>query len=412
MNIYQIIIVAALLGDAVLNFIADLLNLRCLSSEVPEEFRDIHDQESYAKSQAYTRERTRFSWLSSTFGLAALLIFWGFGGFAALHSWVETLEWNMVFTGVLYIFLLVLGRSVIKLPFRIYSTFVIEERYGFNRTTPGTFVLDMLKAWLVGGIIGLPLLAAILLLFDWAGEWGWLYGWAVTAVTLLVIQFVAPRWIMPLFNKFKPLEDEELKQKIEQMAEKADFPVRDVAEMDGSRRSSKANAFFAGFGRNRRIALFDTLIANHTHDEIVAVLAHEIGHFRKKHIPLNMALGIIHAGVLFYLLSIFLEHQGLYEAFHITDGQPIYAGLVFFSLLYHPIEMALSFFLGIMSRRFEYTADHFAKELTGSGEVLAQALKKLSRDSLSNLTPHPFYVYLNYSHPPVLNRIRHLRDRG
>ena len=410
MNIYQIIIVVALLGSAFLDIIADTLNLRRLSTELPDEFKGVHDSESYARSQEYSRINTKFDWISSTTGLVILFIFWGAGGFAALHTWVEGLNWHLVPTGVLYIFVLLAGRTLIKLPFRIYSTFVIEERFGFNRTTPKTFILDMIKSALVGAVIGIPLLAAILFLFDWAGDWGWLYGWAVTTVVLLAIQFVAPRWIMPLFNKFKPLQDQELKEKIERMADSADFPVRDVSEMDGSRRSSKANAFFAGFGRNRRIALFDNLIANHSQDEIVAVLAHEIGHFRGKHIPLNMAIGIAHAGVLFYLLSIFLEHPGLFEAFYITDQQPVYAGLVFFSLLYHPIEMVLSFLIGMMSRHHEFAADRFAKDLIGNGRVLADALKKLSRDSLANLTPHPFYVFLNYSHPPVLERIRRLNE--
>ncbi len=410
MNIYQVIIVAALLADGFLNFVADLLNLRRLSPELPPEFRDVHDRESYARSQEYLRANTRFAWLSSAVGLLALFVFWGAGGFAALHRWVEALEWPLAPTGVLYILVLLLGRTLLKLPFRIYDTFVIEERFGFNRTTPKTFVLDLLKGLVVGAAIGIPLLAAILFLFDWAGDWGWLYGWVATSVFLLVVQFVAPRWIMPWFNKFQPLPEEEegLREKIDELAETANFPVRDVSMIDGSRRSSKANAFFAGFGRNRRIALFDTLIANHSHAEIVAVLAHEIGHFRKKHVPLRMFLGIVHAGVLFFILSIFLDHAGLYEAFHITDHQPIYAGLVFFSLLYHPVEMVLSMLLGAMSRRHEYAADRFADELTGRGEDLAAALKKLSRDSLANLTPHPFYVFLNYSHPPVLERIRRL----
>jgi len=409
MNIYQIIIVSALLGGAFVDFIADMLNLRRLSPQLPDEFKDVHDSASYARSQEYTRVNTRFGWISSAFSLLILFVFWGMGGFAALHYWLDGMGWHMVPTGLLYIGVLVMARTFLSLPFKIYSTFVIEGRFGFNLTTPKTFVLDILKSLLVGLIIGVPLLATVLFLFDRAGEWAWIYAWAVATVIMLFVQFIAPRWIMPLFNEFKPLEDKELKEKIEKMAKAARFPFQEISVMDGSRRSSKSNAFFAGFGRNRRIALFDTLIDNHTKDEVVAVLAHEIGHFRKKHIPLNIILGIVHSGILFYLLSVFLQHQGLFEAFHITDAQPVYAGMIFFSLLYKPIEMILSVLLGMLSRRCEYAADNFAAELTNKGETLAEALKKLSRNNLSNLTPHPFYVFLNYSHPPILERIRFLK---
>ncbi len=410
MNIYQIIIVAALLTETLVSLIADMLNLRNLSPDLPAEFQGTYDSEDYRRSQQYTVVNTRFGWFKSGFSLLILFSFWALGGFAILHRWVEGLGWHVIPTGVVYIGILFLGQSVLTLPLKIYSTFVIEERFGFNRTTPKTFIADIVKGLAIGAIIGVPLLSAIIFLFEWAGEWGWVYGWAVTATILLLVQFVAPRWIMPLFNEFKPLEDGELKRKIEDMADSANFPLQDVSVIDGSRRSSKANAFFAGFGRSRRIALFDTLIENHTKDEIVAVLAHEIGHFCKKHIPLNILLSIVHTGILFYLLSVFLHHQGLFEAFHITDSRPIYAGLIFFSLLYTPIEMVISLLLGMLSRRNEYAADEFASELVGSGKTLAEALKKLSKNNLSNLTPHPFYVFLNYSHPPVLERIRELKS--
>jgi len=408
MNIYQLIIIIALLGDALLNFIADSLNLKNLSKELPAEFQDLHNAETYASAQEYLRVNTHFHWITSFFNLAIFFIFWRIGGFALLHQWLTNQGWHFLIEGTAYIGIIILGRGLLNLPFRIYSTFVIEEKFGFNRTTWGTFIIDLLKGVLVGAVIGIPLLAAALFFLNWADQWGWLYAWLVTAIILLTVQFVAPRWIMPLFNKFKPLDDEELKSEITDLAARSRFPLGDVKVMDGSRRSSKANAFFSGFGRNRIIALFDTLLNNHTKREIVSVLAHEIGHFRKHHIPLNMILGILHAGILFFLLSILLEHQGLFEAFYITEDKPIHAGLIFFFLLYHPIEMILSILLGILSRRNEYAADQFAVELIGTGENLAEALKKLSRDSLANLTPHPFFVFLNYHHPPVLERIRNL----
>jgi STE24 endopeptidase len=299
-------------------------------------------------------------------------------------------------------------RGVLSLPFSIYSTFVIEERFGFNRTTVKTFILDMLKGLLLGLLLGVPLLAGILAFFMYAGEWAWLYAWVVTTIFTLIIQFVAPRWIMPLFNKFEPLKEGELREKIFNYAGSVDFSLQDVYVMDGSKRSSKSNAFFTGFGKNKRIALFDTLIDKHSSDELLTVLAHEIGHYKKKHIIKSMITSIIHSGIVFYLLSIFITHEGLFDAFYMVN-QSVYAGLIFFGMLYSPIEMILSIFMSRVSRKHEYEADRFAVRTTEKAESFITALKKLSVHNLSNLTPHPVYVFLNYSHPPILKRIKHVR---
>jgi len=405
MNIYAIIILAALLADFVLGIIGDVLNLRALRSELPLEFEGVYDSEKYGKSQEYTRVNTRFGFVTGSFDLAVTLMFWFAGGFGYLDGIVRAWGLHEIWTGLLYIGILMLLKTILSLPFSVYATFVIEERFGFNRTTPATFVKDMLKGLALSVVIGGPLMAGILAFFQYAGPLAWLYCWIISVVFILVLQYVAPTWIMPLFNKFTPLEDGELKESIIRYADSVKFPLKGVFVMDGSKRSSKSNAFFTGFGKNKRIALFDTLIKSHTTGELVSVLAHEIGHYKKKHIVKGMIISVAHTGVMFYLLSIFLTHTGLFEAFYV--GQPsVYTGLIFFGMLFAPVEMILSIFMNIFSRKNEYEADRFAAETTGSPGPMAAALKKLSAHNLSNLTPHPFYVFLNYSHPTVLQRIR------
>ncbi|MFC1729511.1 M48 family metallopeptidase, partial [candidate division KSB1 bacterium] len=257
--------------------------------------------------------------------------------------------------GLLFIGVLLFARTLLALPFSIYSTFVIEERFGFNKTTPATFVKDLIKGFLLSIVIGGPLLAGILAFFMYAGLLAWLYCWIASVVFILILHYVAPTWIMPIFNKFTPLEEEELKEKILEYARSVRFSLKGIFVMDGSRRSSKSNAFFTGFGRNKRIALFDTLIEKHTAGELVAVLAHEIGHYKKKHIVKSILISIVHMGVTFYLLSIFLTHTGLFEAFYIEQPS-VYTGLIFFGMLFAPIEMVLSVFMNIFSRKNEFEA--------------------------------------------------------
>lgn len=409
MNIFTIIILAAILIDFTLGIIAERLNLKALSKEVPEEFKDVYDEETYAKSQEYTRVKTRFGFITGTFDLLVLIAFWFSGGFNWLDQWARGFDFGVIGTGLIFIGALILAKTIISLPFGIYSTFVIEERFGFNKTDAKTFVMDRLKGLLLTVIIGAPLLAGIIAFFEFGGTWAWLYAWLAVTAFSLVMQYIAPTWIMPIFNKFEPLKDEELRQAIEDYAEKVNFPLKEIYVMDGSKRSSKSNAFFTGFGKNKRIALFDTLIENHTTEELVAVLAHEIGHYKKKHIVKNMAISILHTGIMFVLLSIFLQIPALFDAFFMEE-MSVYAGLLFFGMLYSPVETILGIFMQKVSRKHEYEADHFAASTIDDEEEMVNVLKKLSKDNLSNLTPHPFYVFLNYSHPPVLNRIEAIRE--
>ncbi len=409
MNVFTIIILGALLLEFGLNLAADLLNIRHLDTDLPDEFSDTYDEETYRRSQQYTITNTKFGLVTSAFNLAVVLVFWFAGGFQYLDQWVRSLELASLWDGLIYIGLLGIFRMLLSLPFSIYSTFVIEERFGFNQTTPKTFVMDTLKGLGLGIVLGGPLLAGILAFFMYGGSYAWIYAWGVVTAYTLTMQYIAPNWIMPLFNKFEPLEEGDLREAIEDMADKAKFPLQGVYVMDGSKRSSKSNAFFTGFGKNKRIALFDTLIEKHGIRELVAILAHEIGHYKKKHIHKNMVLGILQTGVMFGLLSLFLESKGLFDAFYV-EQMSVYAGLIFFGMLYTPIDMILSFFMQLLSRKHEFEADAFAARLIEHPENMVRALKRLSKDNLSNLTPHPFYVRLNYSHPPVLQRIKAIRS--
>jgi STE24 endopeptidase len=408
MNIYAIIILTAILAGFALNLAANLLNLKSLKTSLPPEFSDVYDQERYEQSQAYTRAQTRFGMAGSAFGLILILVFWFSGGFNILDQYVRSFGWNEIWTGLAYIGILLLGRGLLSLPFSIYATFVIEERFGFNKTTPATFISDLVKGLLLSVLAGGPILAGILALFIYAGSLAWLYCWIAVTLYTLVIQFIAPAWIMPLFNKFTPLEEGELRERIMEYARSVDFPLKNLFVMDGSKRSAKSNAFFTGFGKNKRIALFDTLIEKHTVPELVAVLAHEIGHYKMKHILKGMVISIAHTGIIFYLLSVFLTSEALFEAFYM-EQMSVHAGLIFFGLLYAPVELVLSIGMQMMSRKHEYEADHFSAMTTGKPDAMIGALKKLSAGNLSNLTPHPFFVFLNYSHPPVLKRIEAIR---
>ena len=410
MNVIAIIILCTIGVDFILNLAADGLNLKHLRSELPREFAGVYEPQRYHKSQQYLKVNTRFGWITSTFNLCLILVFWFAGGFPLLDKWVRAFELGPVLSGLIYIGVLVLLKAVLSLPFSVYATFVIEERFGFNKTTWQTFVMDLLKGLILALLLGTPLLAGVLAFFQYAGPHAWWFCWIGVTFYMLVVQFIAPTWIMPLFNKFIPLEEGELKSAILNYAKAIDFPLENVYQMDGSRRSTKSNAFFTGFGKHKRIVLFDTLIKQHTVEELVAVLAHEMGHYKKKHIRQALILGILQTGLMLFLLSHFITYQGLFDAFYMPQ-QSVYAGILFFAMLYAPIDFFVGLLMQILSRKNEKTADQFAADTTKDPESMVAALKKLSVDNLSNLTPHPFYVFLNYSHPPVLQRIQTLSTR-
>jgi STE24 endopeptidase len=405
MNLIALIILLAIILDFLLNGLADYLNLKRLRNEVPEPFQGLYDPDRYRKSQQYLKVNTRFGWITASFEVVVMLGFWFGKGFPLLDQWVRSFEFGPVVSGLIYIGILILLKGLLSLPFSVYATFVIEERFGFNQTTWATFLLDLAKGVVLAVLLGMPLLAAVLAFFEYAGINAWWFCWIVVTLYMLGVQFIAPTWIMPLFNKFTPLDDGELKSAILAYAGSINFPIENVYVMDGSRRSSKSNAFFTGFGRHRRIVLFDTLIKQHTNAELLAVLAHEMGHYKKKHIYQSLALGILQMGIMLYLLSIFVSYQGLFDAFYMPQ-KSVYAGMIFFGMLYSPLGFFIGLFMQMLSRKNETEADRFSVETTRDPGAMVAALKKLSMHNLSNLLPHPLYVFLNYSHPPVLERIR------
>lgn len=408
MTTLALLLLVGLLLEHALGLYADVLNLRHLSPDVPPALADGVDADSYRKSQEYTRAKTRFGWVSSSVSLIALLAFWWLGGFGWLDARVRALELGPVPTGLAYFAALVLALTSLSLPFRWWSSFRIEERFGFNKSTPRTFWLDTVKGLLLAAVLGAPIAALVLWIFGRGGDAAWLWCWGAAVAWSLAMQYIAPTWIMPLFNKFEPLEPGELRASLEELARKTSFPLTEVFVIDGSRRSTKANAFFTGLGKRKRIALFDNLVERHPTDELVAVLAHEIGHWSRGHIWKGTLLGIVQMGVWMALLGWALESEALFAAFGVEQAS-VYVGLVLFGVLTTPANLVLGPLFAALSRKHEFEADAFAAEATGRAADLERALVRLSRESLSNLTPHPFYVWLHYSHPPVLARIAALR---
>jgi STE24 endopeptidase len=409
MNLIGYIVLFAIITDFLLHGFADLLNLKTLSNKIPDEFVGIYDEKDYKKSQEYLKINTKFGWATSFFDLITILVFWFGKGFLFLDNMVRSFDLNPVATGLLYIGILILFKFLLNLPFSIYSTFVIEEKFGFNKTGWKTFIMDLIKGIIISILLGVPLITGILLFFQYSGDYSWLYCWVTVVVFILFVQFIAPTYIMPLFNKFKEIEDGELKNSIIAYSKKIGFPLKKIFIMDGSKRSGKSNAFFTGFGNNKRIVLFDTLVEQHTVPELVSILAHEMGHYKKKHILKNFIISTMQIGIIFFLLSIFISYQPLFDAFYIKE-KSVYAGLIFFGILYSPIGFFTGIFTQYISRKNENEADRFAVETNKDIDSMINALKKLSVHNLSNLTPHPFYVFLNYSHPPVLERIKSLAN--
>lgn len=409
-NPWPLLLLLVLLASLAVEALRVALSLKALEPRLPEEFKGWYDPDEYARSQRYTRSRELLGLLEGAVGLAVLLGFILAGGIAWLDGLARSLTPGAIAAGVLFIGGLALAGDLLSLPFAVYRTFGLEERYGFNRTTPTEFIKDRLKGWTLAVVLLAPLLGAVLWFFQHYGQWAWLLAWGAVTMFMLVLQYLAPSLLLPLFNKFKPLEQGELRERIEAFAREQGFELSGIYVMDGSRRSTKANAFFTGFGRRRRIALFDTLLQRHPPEEIVAVLAHEVGHCKKRHVPALTALAVAKTGLLFLLLSQLLGADSLFAAFDVPPSTHV--GLVLFGLLFTPASLLLSLPANWLSRRFEYQADAFAVRGTGQGETLIQALKRLVTQSLGNVTPHPLDVALHYSHPPVLERIRHIRHVG
>ncbi|MBL7084521.1 MAG: M48 family metallopeptidase [Candidatus Omnitrophica bacterium] len=409
MNIYLVIILVILIGEYLLNLVVENLNVKSATTLLPKGFAGYYDAGKYRKSQNYLKENTHFALIKNTIFTLIILTFILLGGFNFADRLARELGLGPILTGLIFAAILMLAGQILSIPFSVYHTFVIEEKYGFNKTTVRTFVLDIVKNLILGAVIGGIVFSAVLWFFAKMSSWAWVYCWIGVTLFQLFLLFVAPVIILPLFNKFIPLERGELKEAIERYAASQEFKIKGIFKMDASRRSTKANAFFTGFGKYRRIALFDTLIARHTVDELVSVLAHEIGHYKKRHIIKRVIISTLATAVMFFILSLFINNRGLFAAFKM-DELSIYASLFFFAFLYTPINLVFSVLTNIFLRRHEYEADRFAVCTYKNPEAFIAALKKLSVDNLSNLTPHPLKVFLDYSHPPILQRIQAIRQ--
>lgn len=414
-NFMTVVIMIGLFALWKLELAATLLNLRAFPTRVPEALASLMDQEKLERARDYHQVNARLDITRDTVSLGILLAFWVLGGFEWLDGLARSLAPGTLTAGLLFLVLLVVAQTVISLPFAWIETFRIEEKFGFNRSTPATFWGDRIKGLLLAAALGLPLAAAILWIFANVAH-AWLWAWALVTVYQLFVTYIAPTWIMPLFNKFTPMPDGPLKDDIEKLGRECGFPLAEVYVMDGSKRSTKANAFFTGFGKNKKIALFDTLIDKSSRPELLGILAHEIGHFRCGHIRQRLAVGIVQTAVIFYLLGLAIAPDGafarlLFDAFGVSEISP-HVGLVLFAILLEPVGKALGALANAWSRRHEFEADAYAAKATGDAAPLADALRKLTADHLSHPAPSRLRVILDYSHPPLLRRLEALEARA
>ncbi len=403
-----IVILIFFIADFFLERWLDYLNTIYWSNELPLELKGIYDAEKYAKSQDYEKVKHNFSKLISVISFLAMLTFLYYQGFAMVDKWAYSLSDNPIVIAILFFGVLGFVSDLLTLPFQIYSQFVIEEKFGFNKTTVRTFILDKLKSWLLAIIIGGGLLSLITWIYYSTGSYFWIIAWACLSLFTVFMNMFYSSLIVPLFNKQKPLEEGELKEAIYKFANNVGFKLENIFVIDGSKRSSKANAYFSGLGPKKRIVLYDTLIQNHSKEELVAVLAHEIGHYKLKHTIQGMIVSVIYSGILFFILSLFLGNPLLSQALGASKGS-FHMGIVAFGLLYTPISLLLGLVMNLVSRKNEFQADRYAVK-NNQGDALQNALIKLSVDNLSNLRPHPVYVFFYYSHPPLLMRLKQIKE--
>ena len=401
------IIIAIIIINFLVDKLLDALNAKHYDDPIPEELNDVYDQDEYLKSQQYKSTNYKFGLITSTFSLVVTLTFLILDGFEFVDSIARSYSDNPIIVALIFFGIIMLGSDLLNTPFSYYQTFVIEERFGFNKTTKSTFILDKLKGLLMMALVGGGILALIIWFYQVTGTKFWLYAWALVAIFSIFTNMFYARLIVPLFNKQTPLETGSLRDQISEYAHSVGFNLDKIFVIDGSKRSTKANAYFSGFGSEKRVTLYDTLVNDLDPEEIVAVLAHEVGHYKKKHIIFNLVASLLLTGLTLFILSIFISNPLLSNALGV-EIPSFHVGLIAFGLLYSPISELTGLVMNHFSRKFEYQADDYARN-TYKGEPLVSSLKKLSKNSLSNLTPHPAYVWMHYSHPTLLERVRNLR---
>ena len=414
-QLWFFIIISLVIFNYSFSNLLDYINHRNWKDEIPNELKDFYDKEKYKKAKNYALSKNKISLFSSSLSFLLVISLIVFNGYGIIDQFVsinlsksfESLQIssNFIQSGVFFLILFILN-SIISIPFSYYNTFVIEEKFGFNKTTKLTFFIDIIKSTLLSFFIGGILLFLALYLYENLNDGFWLWLWIGLSLLMILINMFYADLIVPIFNKLTPLDDGELRNKIEKYSKDVGYLLKNIYVIDGSKRSTKANAFFSGLGPRKTIALYDTLIEKHTENELVAVLAHEVGHFKKKHIFSGLIMSIIQIGIMSFFFELCLKLPeisialgGLESSFHL--------GLVGFSIIFSPISILSGIIMNYNSRKNEFEADAYAKE-TFNGEDLSLALKKLSVDSLSNIYPHPLYVFFHYSHPPLIQRLRAL----
>ncbi len=403
--IFYLIIIIPVVGFVVQRYLDHLNNLMW-SPTLPDKLKGICDEDEYRKTQLYQRENWKLSFWSSAFNLSIIILMIIAGGFAMLDNLARSVSLNMVIISLVFFGMIGLGSDLVNVPFSIYDTFVIEKKFGFNKMTVRTFITDHIKSWFLALLVGVPVLGLITWFYYKTGKSFWIYAWVLITLFSIFINFFYSELIVPLFNKQTPLQEGSLRTAIETFAHKTGFRLKNIYIIDGSKRSTKANAYFSGFGPKKRIVLYDTLQNELTEEEIVAVLAHEIGHYRKKHVLMSLLISVIVTGLMLFLFSLVVNSPRLSQA--IGSPEPsFHLGLVVFGILYSPVSLLIGLLTNYISRQNEFAADRFAKEHFNPA-ALAMALKKLSVKNLSNMMPHPAYVFFHYSHPPLLGRLEKL----
>jgi STE24 endopeptidase len=405
-NILIVITIAGFVFDQWISF----LNTTTRSNKLPEELKGFYDEETYSKQQDYESVNYRFGLISDVLSFVVILFMLFLGGFAWLDALVINFTGSAILQAILFFGILVLASDLLSIPLDLYHTFVIEERFGFNKTTPVTYVVDKLKGWLLGALIGGGILALIIFIYEKSGAWFWVLAWISISAFTLFISYFYTTLLVPVFNKLIPLPAGELRDSIEKVATLAGFNLKDISIMDGSKRSTRGNAYFSGFGRKKSIVLYDTLVNEHSVDELTAVLAHEIGHYKKKHVLKGLVTGVMQTGVLLFVLSLLLKSPLPSYALGASVAS-FHMSVIAFGILYSPVSTILGILFNSVSRKHEFEADRFALRLSNPG-ALQEALKRLSVKNLSNLTPHPWYVFIHYSHPTLIQRLTALNEAG
>jgi STE24 endopeptidase len=405
-NTIFFIIISILIAGFILERYLEYLNSKMWSDTLPEKLKGICPEEEYRKSQLYDRDNKKLSLWSSAFNLAIILAMIIAGGFSVIDGFARIFSINLVVISLIFFLVIGLASDLVNIPFSWYDTFVIEKKYGFNTMSVRTFITDHIKSWFIALIVGIPVLGLITWFYYKTGPAFWLYAWTLITLFSIFMNYFYSELIVPLFNKQVPLAEGSLRDKIEEFAAKTGFKLNNIFIIDGSKRSTKSNAYFSGFGQKKRIVLFDTLLKELTEDEIVAVLAHEIGHYKKNHILMSMISSVVLTGLMLFLFSLVVDNPLLSQALG-AENSSFHLGLIVFGILYSPLSLLIGLVSNFVSRKNEFSADRFVK-LNYKGAILGDALKKLSVKNLSNMMPHPAYVFFHYSHPPLLKRLEKL----